>query len=303
VTPLRLRVDVCTRRALQDGVPGILAALKAARVRATFLVTFGPDASGLALFKLLRPSFTRKVWRSGGGATYGWASALYGTLLPAPFVGAGLPDIVRRIRDEGHEVALHGWDHRRWQDRIPRYPRARLREEFRRMRDAAEAVLGRPPAGFGAPAWRASADLLELEEEAGLAWAGDTRGSTPFLPVLDGRPFRVPQLPVTLPTLDEALGLGTAGGFAGEVLRRSRTQVEYCCYAAHAEMEGLAFRPLFEEILRGLDRPVAPVGETPLGELPRRAILPGRVPGRPYDVCLEEEFPLPGPGSGEPRSS
>jgi hypothetical protein len=281
-------VDVCTRRALRDGVPGALAALKAAGARATFMVTFGPDASGLALLKMLRPSFARKVLRSGGGATYGWASAFYGTLLPAPLVGAGLPDVVRRIRDEGHEVALHGWDHRRWQDRLPRYPRARLRDEFRRMRDAAESILGRPPAGFGAPAWLVSTDLLELEEEAGLKWAGDTRGRAPFLPVLDGRPFRVPQLPVTLPTLDEALGLGQADGFADEVLRQTRSQPDYCCLAAHAEMEGLAFRAAFEKILRGLDRPAAPLGETPLPELPRRAITAGRVAGRPYDVSLEE---------------
>lgn len=291
MTPLRLRVDVCTRNALQEGVPRMLAILKSVGVRATFLVTFGPDASGLALFRMLRPSFARKVWRSGGGATYGWASAFYGTLLPAPLVGAGRPDIVRRIRDEGHEVAPHGWDHRRWQDRLPHYPRARLREEFRRMMDAAEKILGYPPAGFGAPAWLATADLLELEEETGLAWAGDTRGREPFLPVLEGRPFRVPQLPVTLPTLDEALSTDGPDAFLEKVLQQARSQPHYCCFAAHAELEGLAFRATFEQLLRSLDRPVAPLGETPLRDLPLRAIRRGRLPGRPYDMSLEEGFP------------
>jgi undecaprenyl phosphate-alpha-L-ara4FN deformylase len=291
VTPLRLRVDVCTRRALRDGVPGALAALKAAGARATFMVTFGPDASGLALLKMLKPSFARKVLRSGGGATYGWASAFYGTLLPAPLVGAGQPDVVRRIRDEGHEVALHGWDHRRWQDRLPRYPRARLRDEFRQMRDAAETILGRPPAGFGAPAWLVSPDLLELEEEAGFQWAGDTRGYAPYLPVLDGRPFRVPQLPVTLPTLDEALALGRGDGFVDEILRRSRSQPDYCCLAAHAEFEGLAFRSSFEKLLRDLDRPISTLGAIPLRELPRRSIIAGRIEGRSYDMSLEGPGP------------
>lgn len=291
MTPLRLRVDVCTRKALRDGVPGALAALRAAGVRATFMVAFGPDTSGRALLKMLNPSFALKVLRTGGGGTYGWASAFYGTLLPAPLVGAGLPDAVRRIRDEGHEVALHGWDHRRWQDRLPRYPRERLRDEFRQMRDAAEAILGRPPAGFGAPAWLVSADLLELEEEAGFQWAGDTRGHAPYLPVLDGRPFRVPQLPVTLPTLDEALALKKGQGFVDEILRLSRSQPEYCCLAAHAELEGLSFRDSFERLLREIGRPVSPVGETPLRELPRRTIVLGRIEGRSYDMSLEGQGP------------
>ena len=69
MTPLRLRVDVCTYRALRDGVPGVLDALRDAKIRATFLVSFGPDASGLALLKLLRPSYAWKVLRSGGAGT------------------------------------------------------------------------------------------------------------------------------------------------------------------------------------------------------------------------------------------
>ena len=61
MTPLFLRVDVCTYRGLRDGVPGVLEVLRAARARATFFVTFGPDASGLALLKLLNPAFAWKM--------------------------------------------------------------------------------------------------------------------------------------------------------------------------------------------------------------------------------------------------
>lgn len=287
MTPLRLRVDVCTFRALRDGVPAVLDVLREAKVRATFLVSFGPDASGLALLKLLRPSYAWKVLRSGGAGTYGWASAFYGTLRPAPLVGAGLPDQVRRIRDAGHEVVPHGWDHRRWQDRLPRYPGGKLRDEFRRMLDAATGILGAAPRGFGAPAWLVSPELLALEEEAGFAWAADTRGRQPFLPELDGRAYGVPQLPVTLPTLDESLGTRDPEVFVDEVLSRMRGQPDYCCFAAHAETEGLAFRKPFERLLRSLERPTAPLGETPRDGLPRRPIVLQRVEGRPYDVCGE----------------
>jgi len=100
LTPLRLRIDVCTYRGLRDGVPGVLDVLRRAGARATFFVAMGPDSSGLALLKLLRPSFALKMLRTRAAASYGLATAFYGTLLPAPLVGAGLPGMLRRIRDE-----------------------------------------------------------------------------------------------------------------------------------------------------------------------------------------------------------
>ena len=287
MTPLRLRVDVCTHRGLRDGVPGVLEILRRHRARATFFVTFGPDASGLALLKMLRPSFAWKMIRSNAPSTYGWATAFYGTLLPAPLVGKGMPALLRRIRDEGHEVGLHGWDHRRWQDRLPRYPRERLRDEFRRMLESYREILGAAPRGFAAPAWLISHDLLDLECETGLVYASDTRGRAPFLPVLNGRPYKVPQLPVTLPTLDEWLGRESVDRFVEEVLRLSAAQPDYACFTAHAETEGLARRDVLEALLSRIGRPVAPLVETSFTELPRRSVVMGRVDGRPYDVCIE----------------
>jgi len=287
LNPLYLRIDVCTRRGLRDGVPGVLEVLRRARARATFFVTFGPDASGLAVLKLLRPSFAWKMLRTGGARTYGMATLFYGTLLPAPLVGAGLPDLVKGIRQEGHEVGAHGWDHRRWQDRLPRFPRERLRDEFSRMAGAYRSVLQEPVTSFASPAWMVTGDLLEAEEEAGLRYASDARGRLPFLPIFGGREFRVPQLPVTLPTLDERLGSLSRERFVEEILRLAGEQPDYSCFTAHAEMEGLNYRRELEEILSRLDRPVLPLGEAPRGDLPRREMKMGRIPGRPYPVCRE----------------
>ncbi len=48
---------------------------------------------------------------------------------------------------------------------------------------------------------------LALEEQLGFSYASDTRGEAPFMPMISGRRGRVPQLPTTLPTLDELIGL------------------------------------------------------------------------------------------------
>jgi peptidoglycan/xylan/chitin deacetylase (PgdA/CDA1 family) len=285
--PLYLRIDVCTYRGLRDGVPAVLSVLRRAKARATFFVTMGPDASGLALLKLLNPAFAWKMLRTKAGSTYGWATAFYGTLLPSPMVGSGLPDLVRQIRSEGHEVGAHGWDHRRWQDRLPRYDPSRLREEYGRMREAYQAALGVPPDSFAAPAWRVSSELLGLEAESSLAFASDARGTHPFLPTFEGRDYPIPQIPVTLPTLDERLGTITQDAFVDEVVSLAARQTEYCCFAAHAESEGRAHQAELSAILARVDRPAVPLGEAPRSGLPRAPMAMGRVPGRPYDLCVQ----------------
>jgi peptidoglycan/xylan/chitin deacetylase (PgdA/CDA1 family) len=287
LNPLRLRVDVCTYRGLRDGVPGVLDVLKRAKAKATFYVTFGPDASGLALLKLLNPKFALKMFRTKAASTYGFATAFYGTLLPSPLVGAGLPDTLKRIRDDGHEIGLHGWDHRRWQDRLPKYDAARLKDEFQKMVDAYRSILGAAPASFAAPAWLLTRDLFDLEQQAGLRFGSDTRGTSPFLPVFEGREGATPQYPVTLATLDECLGRMTAEEFVEQSLRDAAKQPDYACFTAHAESEGIAYKSVLESLLAKLDRPVSPLGETATAELPRHDVKLGRVEGRPYDVCVQ----------------
>ncbi len=286
MTPLRLRIDVCTRRGLSEGVPRLLALLRDLRIRATFLVTMGPDASGLALLRLLRPSFAWKMLRSRAVASYGWRAAFQGTLLPAPAVGSGSPGLIRRVLGEGHDAGPHGWDHRRWQDGLPGFPRRRLEDEFGRMMDAWRSAASAAPAGFGAPAWMATPDLLDLEAAAGLRYAADSRGPAPFLPTMGGREFPVPQLPVSLPTLDEILTWVRRDGVVADLRARAAEQPEYCCYAAHAEMEGGPFLAEFRSFLEGLDRPVEPLSTLPLAGLPRAVLAPGRVRGRTTDVSL-----------------
>ena len=287
MSPLRLRVDVCTHEGLHRGVPVLLDLLRRCRARATFCVTLGPDRSGLAVTRLLHPGFARRLLRQQPHATYGWRTALYGTLWAAPRVGAGAPDLLRQIRDEGHEVIPHGWDHRGWQDRLDAYPASRLQREFFRMIEAYERIFRRLPEAFAAPAWRTNAVLLELEANAGLRYASDARGTRPFRPTLAGRLFPVPQLPVTLPTLDEAMGIQSPEAFAQDILRRSRLQIDYACYAAHAETEGRRHPEVLVRILAGLERPILPLGEAVPNAAEPRTLIRTVLPGRPYPVAAE----------------
>jgi polysaccharide deacetylase family protein (PEP-CTERM system associated) len=69
-------------------------------------------------------------------------------------------NLVRRIQDAGHEVASHGWSHRK----LTSLSRVEFREEIRSSKDALEWVAGAPVFGFRAPSF----SLVP-----GLEWAFD----------------------------------------------------------------------------------------------------------------------------------
>ena len=120
VTRVALKVDVDTYRGTFAGVPAMLDDLAAAGVRASFFFTLGPDHSGRAIVRAFtKPGFLAKMWRTNAVSMYGWKTAFYGTVLPAPEIGRRCADVLRRCQSDGHEVGLHAWDHVAWQDRLP----------------------------------------------------------------------------------------------------------------------------------------------------------------------------------------
>src|SRR5512143_307464 len=112
---LALKVDVDTLRGTREGVPRLVGMLRRHGAGATFLFSLGPDHTGRAIKRALRPGFMQKVGRTSVLQHYGVRTLLYGTLLPGPDIGKRCADTMRRVRDEGFEVGIHAWDHVKWQ--------------------------------------------------------------------------------------------------------------------------------------------------------------------------------------------
>ncbi len=72
-----------------------------------------------------------------------------GTFFVLGWIAERHPDIVRRIAQEGHEVASHGWDHRKVTDQT----QEQFRDSVRRTKEALEEVSGSPVTGFRAPSY------------------------------------------------------------------------------------------------------------------------------------------------------
>ena len=61
---LALKIDVDTLRGTREGVPNLVELLRRYQAGATFLFSVGPDHTGRAIKRVLRPGFFGKVRRT-----------------------------------------------------------------------------------------------------------------------------------------------------------------------------------------------------------------------------------------------
>ena len=293
-THIGLKVDVDTLRGTREGVPRLTALFKKLGVDATFYFSVGPDHTGRALRRVFRKGFAQKVARTSVLKHYGLKTLLYGVLLPGPDIGLKAGDVMRGVHAQGFEVGLHTYDHVRWQDYVAGASEAWTRIEFERGMKAFERVFGFYPKSHAAAGWQVNAHALELEREYGLAFASDTRGQTPFWPMLEGRRSSCLQLPTTLPTFDELLGREgiDESTIADAVFRLSEKNAAMSAdrlqvFTLHAELEGMRLLNAFESLLTrwraagaSITRMAAIHQQAILRPLPDQTVIMGEVPGR-----------------------
>ena len=255
---LALKIDVDTLRGTREGVPRLLEVLRRHDAGATFLFSVGPDHTGRAIRRVFRPGFFEKVQRTSVVRHYGVRTLLYGTLLPGPDIGRRAGEVMRRVRDDGFEVGVHSWDHVKWQDGLDGACAEWTGKQMALACERFTDIFKEAPRTHGAAGWQMNVHALRLTQALGFDYCSDGRGTHPHLPVWNAELIRCPQLPTTLPTLDELIGTdgitednvadtllaSTAAppanpGFAGHV------------FTLHAELEGMRLTAVFERLLEG----------------------------------------------------
>ena len=305
---LALKIDVDTLRGTREGVPALLDTLKRAQADATFLFSLGPDHTGRALRRVFRRGlfdFAHKVSRTSVLQHYGLRTLLYGTLLPGPDIGRRAGDYMRRVCDAGYEVGVHCFDHTTWQDFVSRRGEAWTRDQMLRAVHRFREVFGVKPQVHGAAGWQMNQDALELEQELGFVYASDTRGEAPFVPLLPApasqpamppRRSACPQLPTTLPTLDELIGVDgmTVDNVHQAVLARTRSVRSGHVFTLHAELEGMKLLPVFRRLIEGwhaqgyqLVSMRTLFAQLDVAGLPSGRVQSGSVPGRSGSLAVQ----------------
>jgi undecaprenyl phosphate-alpha-L-ara4FN deformylase len=304
-----LKVDVDTLRGTREGVPRLAALLKKHGIDATFYFSVGPDHTGRAMRRVFRKGFAQKVARTSVLKHYGLKTLLYGVLLPGPDIGRQAGSEMRAVRDAGFEVGLHTYDHVRWQDYVAHATAAWTRLEFERGLHAFERVFGFSPESHAAAGWQINSHALGLEQEYGLRYASDTRGGPAFLPMLGTGVSTCPQLPTTLPTFDELLGIGGTdeSNVADEVyeLSTAASEPKLQVFTLHAELEGMRLLQAFESLLlkwRNAGAIVTRMAQIQAlamqRPLPTRTVVEGEIPGRSGLLAVQAS-PVPSEVSAE----
>jgi undecaprenyl phosphate-alpha-L-ara4FN deformylase len=281
-----LRIDVDTFRGTQEGVPNLLKVLAEHRVQGTFFFSAGPDNMGRHIWRLLRPEFLLKMWRTKASKLYGWDILLKGTLWRGPLIAKALGHVLKATVSEGHEVGLHAWDHYRWQTHIERMAGEEIYQDLLQGFEVIRESTGISPLCSAAPSWRITEQALLEKAKLPFRYNSDCRGTSIFYPVVKGTVLPQPQIPVTSPTYDELLGRdGVTQEHYNEHLISFMKPEFLNVLTIHAEVEGLSCLYLFREFLEQLrirGGHLVPLGQLlpPADRIARAVIGRQRVEGR-----------------------
>jgi len=280
---LGLKIDVDTYAGMKNGVPRLLRVLNDFSVRGTFFLSIGPDNSGRAALQMIKnPLFLKKMLRTRAPSLYGWKTALYGTLLPAPMIALSFTQIVKEIINAGHEVQFHAWDHRRWQDELMTKSEKWISEWFVKGIDGFEKLTGKKPTAFGAPSWLIENRVLSIIKEYKFEYLSCTRAKTPFIHAI----ANLPEIPSDLPCFEE-IDAQKGISIISDLLKDGGTHV----LPVHAEVEGGIFQNQFRELLeKALDMNIEIVSLKAIKDkldikyLPSRKYKMELLPGR-HSAC------------------
>ncbi len=297
MTPqLALKIDVKTYRGTREGVPRLIAALQRHNAQASFFFSLGSDNTGRAIRRVFRPGFLSKVSRI---KHYGIKTLLNGTLLPAPDIGKKCGGIMRSAQFAGFEVGIHCYDHIRWQNHVAGQDAAWTQRELQRAIDRYTEIFGDAPHAHAAAGWQMNRHALRLMQRMGFDYSSDTRGTHPFIPTWQAEIIACPQLPTTLPTLDELMNRDgiTVHNVAQHILQLTeKPPATGHVYTLHAELEGGKWLPIFEQLLHGWKAQGYDLvslqqylqGLSP-GALPRHEVIMREVPGRSGTLAVQGE--------------
>ncbi|HJV51661.1 MAG TPA: polysaccharide deacetylase family protein [Noviherbaspirillum sp.] len=308
---IALKIDVDTCRGTREGVPALVRLLKKHGAGGTFLFSLGPDHTGWALRRALRPGFFRKVARTSVLEHYGFRTLMYGVLLPAPDIGKVCAEEMRAVHAASFECGIHSWDHVVWQDNVRTRDAAWTRKQLQQSIDRFHAIFGHAPSTHGAAGWQMNEHAYALLDEAGMAYASDGRArltecgiltdssAGPHRVSIAGKVVKCIQLPTTLPTLDELLGRSIGGRIVNasnaaalllDLTARRRDHV----FTLHAELEGQKFTPVLEQLLGGWREQGYDLGSmadyyqtVKHAALPLSEISWGHLPGRSGEMIIQ----------------
>lgn len=226
------RIEVSTLAGALHGLPALLDLLDQYKIKGCFLFSLGADYSNRRLNDILPSGLIQH--------------------LPAPIIGEEARGNLRAVAEAGHEVGITAFTPFNWKEEVAFRDEAWIKDEVYKAVESFEAIFEQLPRYYGAKGWQVNSHLIKLEQELGFEFATDVRGRTIFLPELQGIHSSCPQIPTTLPTLDELLKKEDVPDekiheFLFAESQRILPHGEV--FSLSAEREGMELLPVFENLI------------------------------------------------------
>lgn len=251
-----LRVEVTSLRGLREGVPNLMRLFSEYQVRASFFFPLGRDYAG---------RHPLRAWRER--TRLGLKGLAYGTLLLPPAFADDSRRLLDLARQNGHEVGLSGLSPRCLAPRLPHADERQVRSQMEDLWTAYQALGGPVPVPLAGFDWQVNPALFGALGTERFAFSSLTRGKRPYYPVLQGVRSAVPEIPTTLPTIDELLRTpGVSRDKLHEYLYAESRHLLPAghVFAASAEREGIEYLGLMEKLLimwKGQDGSLRALGD------------------------------------------
>lgn len=178
-----LRIDIDSLVGLEKGVPNVLDVLKKYDIKASFYITFGREGN---LFEVLKYKILRKAYKMGNKQKFpnsrlksivNRRSEILRLLL-CPRKISSMKNLLRRIKEEGHNVGLHSYIHVKWRA----IKEKEIKREFERMIKSFKDVFQTKPMSFASPYFTNNKLILDYTDKYQLRYASCLDGVYPFLP-------------------------------------------------------------------------------------------------------------------------
>ncbi len=150
-----LRIDLESNKGIVLGLPKLLDLLNKYGFKASFYLTMGGESN---VFEILK--HRGKIPSAGTRSIkiFSFFEKIRMLFFPRDFVGKNLK-IIKRILDEGHELGIHGWKHRRWTRALDEIDvGSELDLAFSRY----ELIFGTKAISFCSPAFRTNSKSIKL---------------------------------------------------------------------------------------------------------------------------------------------
>jgi len=249
-TYLGLIITVSTAKGAERGVANLLEILKKYNLHATFLLNIGVDRRGRKMRNLFNIDYLKKVLRTKSYQVYSLSTALNGFLKPGVQMKKWIP-LFKKLHDHHHEVGIYAYDATYWEEQIHDSPESDIRFEINKALMRFKEIFNFSAKVTGAPNFQTHHLVCKIQDDSDFLYATDTRGISPFYPHHHLKTYQTLQLPTTLPTLDELLGMPD---FSLENCQNHYldliTSNEYNVMTIRAEWEGATYLQWFESFIK-----------------------------------------------------